>query len=317
MAIINQVVSGGGSAPETQYGINIKGWCGDVQNGKIRTDQAVGTLTGLSSVNQLSWNQKFMGSTGLVGSVDLSSVKFGDFRYAFQGTRITSLDLRQLWSASKIGGICYGNTALISVNLSDAFDVSEDTYGGMEHAFALCTALREIRLPSIRADSFPTDYDSGGYDYNYMDSMIVGCSSAVVHFSSSFGEDLATLEGSDKTNQFFSILCGNDGTTMASCRIVFDLPANDPFYATVQGVQKKFMRYPSHDTSSSLAWTEDGFGTVVYTSGTTDPDEGDTIYSDSSCTTSVGTISEFIPIQLPEGGGDDGGEEDPEEYEEE
>ena len=127
MAIINQVVSGG-SAPETQFGVNLKGWCGDIitsgpQVGQLRTDQAVGTLNmaGVTQVGSLL-EGKFDGSTGLVGAVNLSnllSTRTRGLKRTFAGTRITSLDLSSVNTVSEEGmqAVCEGVTTLTSVTL--------------------------------------------------------------------------------------------------------------------------------------------------------------------------------------------------------
>ena len=63
---------------------------------------------------------------------------------------------------------------------------------------------------------------------------------------------------------------------------------------------QKRMGNPKYDTASALAWRVKDTGsasnptivwTPYYTSGTTDPTVGASIYSDDACTTEVTTIS--------------------------
>ncbi len=338
MPILNNLTVNEIGGSSTVYGLNDKAWAGDLitEGGgtRMRTDQAVGTLTGLGTATTLLLDGKFQDSTGLVGAVDLHSAIYGSLSYAFYGTRITSLDLRS-WGHAETGelaGICGYDTALTSVNLSDLYLLGDgSSYPcGLQESFISCTSLREIRLPSLRLDSWYWDWyedpetGEGDYDYTYgisdaFRSMINGCSNLVVHLPSSLGEDLRTLPGGDYTDSFLGVLCG-DAATKASCSLVFDLPTTDPFYTAIG--QRPYRRKPSLDTASSLAWVY-AFNTtgsdVIYTSGTSDPEHGDGVYSDSSCTTQVDTVDWYEPIYEyaepePE---EEGGEEEPEEEPEE
>ena len=149
MPIFNQVVSGGGSAPATKYGVNLDGWIGDINiNGNIRTDQAVGTLNmpTLSSIE--GWAGKFSGSTGLVGVQNLSGAtiiyEYG-LQSCFEGTNITGLNLSAVTQIGISGllNVCSGVTTLTSVDLSSLDFV--DPYG-LQGAFA-GTGLTSLVLP--------------------------------------------------------------------------------------------------------------------------------------------------------------------------
>lgn len=125
MAIINSVISGGGSAP-TQFGVNLKGWCGDINpnDGLIRTDQAVGTLSmpQLTSVTDHLFYSKFNGSSGLTGTVDLSAVTGIDpygMVDAFRDTSITGVDLRSLQYVGEAGmNGAFANTNIATLELT-------------------------------------------------------------------------------------------------------------------------------------------------------------------------------------------------------
>lgn len=319
MPIINSVIAGGGSpTPTTRYGLNDKAWAGDlitdsVGNVTMRTDQAVGTLTGLETVTGINLNGKFAGSTGLVGAVNLGSVVYGGFQNAFGETSITSLNLKKLRSAGDMVdnsvSMCYGCPLLVSVDLSDLFNINQTQSpdSGIRGAFQDCTSLRELRLPALRLDSwywqYDQDPDTGDEMIDYtagiddgLRGLIKGCSNLVVHLSSSLGEDLANLEGSDERSSLFNILCGYDSATMASCSVVYDLPPNDPFVYRV-GVYGSYTanRQPSSDTATALAWYIND-NSIVYTSGLSAPQVGDTVYSDSDCTVAASTIEALLPV---------------------
>lgn len=335
MPIINTVIAGGGTpTPTTRYGLNDKAWAGDLitdvgGNITMRTDQAVGTLTGLETVTGINLNGKFYGSTGLVGAVNLGSVVYGGFNNAFAGTGITSLNLKKLRSIDDLVNncrdMCNGCSLLVSVDLSDLYNLSNGgSYdAGIAWGFRDCTSLRELRLPALRLDSwfwsYEEDPDTGEQIIDYMAGLtdglwglIYGCSNLVVHLSSSLGEDLANLEGSDERDAFFHTLC-YDSATMASCSVVYDLPPNDPFRYEVGRDSYIVNRQPSSDTATALAWYIND-DTIVYTSGLSAPQVGDTVYSDSDCTVAISTIAELLPVYEyvepePEESEEEGGEE--------
>ena len=318
MPIMNTVIVGGGSpTPTTRYGLNDKAWAGDLvtEGGSVRmrTDQAVGTLTGLETVTGINLNGKFYGSTGLVGAVNLGSVVYGNFAGAFESTGITSLNLKKLRSADDSSAdscvnMCNGCSLLVSVDLSDLFNInqSQSPNCGIGWAFNDCTSLRELRLPAVRLDSwywyYEEDPDTGEQMIDYfaglydgLRGLIRGCSNLVVHLSASLGEDLANLDGSDVRSSFFDMLCGSDSATMASCSVVYDLPPNDPFSYSVGVNVYTANRQPSSDTATALAWYIND-DSIVYTSGLSAPQVGDTVYSDSDCTVAISTVAELLPV---------------------
>ena len=71
------------------------------------------------------------------------------------------------------------------------------------------------------------------------------------------------------------------------------LTAKDITYHLVGVDAHNYTRDYNNDTSSALAWKYNS--TSYYTSGTVEPATGDTIYSDSACTTAVTTISSIEP----------------------
>ena len=216
-------VSGGSS---TQYGVNLKGWCGDIDTGTggIRTDQAVGTLdmSGVTNISR-SLYRKFIGSTGLVGAVDLGDVimiESSALESTFAATSITSIDLSSVTYIDYMGmaWAFEGTTTLQSVNLSSlvsvdgyalqcAFKGSGITtltipvsYFSSDAPFILmcqnCPNLRSVYFPNILAADVGaySDPDGGWMVQNVIgqvfENMIQGCSNCVVHFRSDFGTDM-------------------------------------------------------------------------------------------------------------------------------
>ena len=108
--------------------------------------------------------------------------------------------------------------------------------------------------------------------------MLRGVTGCTVHFPS----NIQSVIGS-----WASVTGGFGGTNTT---VLFDLPAT----VTLTGANSvDYQRDPNYDTGTALAWYNetDGYDVPFYTSGTSDPTVGTTIYSDSSCTTAVTTIS--------------------------
>ena len=102
------------------------------------------------------------------------------------------------------------------------------------------------------------------------------------------------------TQDVVTNLTGYSATTpfgATSGTVLFDLPSS---YMLTGVNEVIYERNPKYDTQTALAWRIQDTGdlptitidwTPFYTSGTTDPQVGATIYSDAACTTAVTTIS--------------------------
>jgi hypothetical protein len=79
----------------------------------------------------------------------------------------------------------------------------------------------------------------------------------------------------------------------SNATIYFDLPSTVNLLGTNNYT---YGRNPKFDTATALGWYDlnSTRATPYYTSGTSDPAVGDTIYSDSTCTTPVTTINSII-----------------------
>ena len=163
-------------------------------------------------------------------------------------------------------------TSLTNMSLSSLTTITAAYV--LQSMFKDCTGLTTLSFPSLTPNSFGTR----NTQFNTMLQGVTGCT---VHFPSNIQTKIGSW--TDVTNGF-----GGTNTT-----VLFDLPAT----VTLTGADAvTYTRNPKYDTGTALAWKVGAYGTTdftpaYYTSGTTDPQAGATIYSDSACTTSVTTIS--------------------------
>lgn len=113
-----------------------------------------------------------------------------------------------------------------------------------------------------------------------LNKMIYNKDGCTLHFPSNLDPQTgSTVISSLETYPDF----GGTNTT-----ILYDLPSTKPLIGVDTNT---YDRNPKYDTTSVLAWRiGDDWSTLYYTLGTTDPQVGDMIYSDSACTTVVTTI---------------------------
>ena len=189
----------------------------------------------------------------------------------FEGcTGLTSADLSSFATTTgnnSCMSMFSGCSSLTSVDLSS---LTTTTTGSLRSMFAN-TALNTLSLPSLKTTNNNTVFNN----------MLQGVSGCTVHFPS----NMQTVIGS------WSDVTGGFGGTNTT--VLFDLPATN----TLTGADSvTYTRNPKYDTATSLAWKVGAYGTTnftpaYYTSGTTDPTVGATLYSDDACTTAVTTIS--------------------------
>jgi hypothetical protein len=266
------------------------------------------TSVDLSNLSVVSGNSAcgsmFAGSS--LTSVNLSSLSFINNQYAcnrmFEVTLLTSIDLSGLTqisqnnacsnmfqrclsltnvdisSLNKINASsgCYemfnGCTALQNIVFCSLTDLATNAGYCMSNCFESCTSL-VVSFPSITNNSF-------GTNTNQFSNIFYRGTNCTIHFPSNVQAKIETLS----TYPNF----GGTNTT-----VLFDLPATN----TLTGADTNtYSRNPKYDTATALAWKVGAYGTTnfdpaYYTSGTTDPTVGTTIYSDSACTTAVTTIS--------------------------
>lgn len=125
-------------------------------------------------------------------------------------------------------------------------------------------ALSNIYFYALDTNSF------GGYTRQF-DSMLYGCNNITVHFPMRIQSTIGS----------WSSVTGGFGGTNTT--VLFDI------VTTAVGADSvSYSRQEKDSTSTATAWVNND--TLYYTSGTTEPTVGATIYSDSACTTAVTTI---------------------------
>lgn len=155
------------------------------------------------------------------------------------------------------------------VDLSKLENITGSQACGMMFAH---TSLPALSFPALKSTSF-------GSNTNQFNNMLSGVTGCTVHFPSS-------LQG--YLSQWTSVQNGFGGTNTT---ILWDLPATEP---TLNGtLLTHYCRNPQYDTASALGWyeTSQGLSRAYYTSGTSLPSVGASIYSNAACTTQVDTIA--------------------------
>lgn len=221
-------------------------------------------------------------------SANISNLEVISGSYAaasmFSGaTSIASADLRSLAVISGDSAARQafnGCSALTSVNLSSLKYILLDS--ACRQMFAVCTSLASLSFPALRSDAFSTTTSQ-------FLALLQGAGSCTIHFP----KNLDPESGSTTISSLSGYpTFGNSNTVLA-----FDLPSTVLLTGANGTV---YERNPKDDTASALAWRVQDTGTIpnlvidwtsFYTSTTSDPQVGDTIYSDASCTTAVTTIS--------------------------
>lgn len=231
------------------------------------------SVTGQGACSAMFYDCKGITSVNLSSLTTVSTGGNG-FTNAFRGcTSLTTVDLSSLTTIG--GNLCfsgtfYGCANLTSIDLSSFVGILSNSNGCMTTTFGSCTSLTTLSFPC-----FSYIYTSGA-----MDTMLTGCSGVTVHFPANKQSTISALSGYPNF--------GGTNTT-----VLFDLPSTN----TLTGADTNtYSRNPKYDTATALAWKVGAYGTTnftpaYYTSGTTDPVVGDTIYSDAACTTAVTTIS--------------------------
>ena len=244
--------------------------------------------SGITSINlgllsEIRGSHAFEGAFGYctgVTNINLSSLTTISGVYSCQQMfqrceNIVGLDLSVLTSITMQYG-CYAMFtecySLTTVNFCSLTILTSNR--ALYSMFSGCRSLTTLSFPSLTPSSF-------GSQTSQFNSMLSGVTGCTVHFPSNIQTKIGSW--SDVTNGF-------SGTNTT---VLFDLPAT----VTLTGADTvTYTRNPKYDTATALAWKVGAYGTTdftpaYYTSGTTDPQANDTIYSDSACTTTVTTIS--------------------------
>lgn len=264
-------------------------------------------VTGVDFRNLLSIGQEGLQNTfygvNSVASIDFRSLKIIGQSGMSQTFVSCSVPSAIFSSLIFVGGAGMQNCFTTNRTLQ-TLDCSSLTTGGGQYCFSSicdgCSALTTVKLDSFKKNlssrtftnafkgtalttlSFPALATPG--NTNVFDNMLSGVTGCTVHFPS----NMQSVIGS-----WASVTGGFSGTNTT---VLFDLPST----AHLIGVNTtEYERNPKYDTATALAWRVKDTGTdydpiidwtAFYTSGTTDPAVGTTIYSDSACTVAVTTI---------------------------
>lgn len=301
--IMNQVVSGGGGSVPAQYFL---------LDNKYSGSYGLGTMVSTSAIDigesglKYTYSEHKMTTATIISLSGIKSVS-GDngLEYCFKGSRgITSVDcgnIETITGAKAFNQFIYGSdvssvdfSSLCVITGNEAFragafgaKVGEFRFSSLKningnHIFAWLTQTASV-VPTFYFSAL-TPNSFGSYT-NQFDGLVFGLNGATVHFPSNIQSVIGSW--SDVQNGFD----GNNTT------VLFDLPST----AHLTGADTvEYERNPKYDTQTALAWRVKDTGTDIapiidwtpyYTSGTTDPAVGDTIYSDVGCITAVTTIS--------------------------
>ena len=281
---------------------------------KNNTDIVSVDLSSLSKITFYNVTyEMFYGCTRLT-TVNLSSLKEINAMYAaqymFYGcTALTTIDLSSLvvaWNTSSVVQFFKGCSSLTNVDLSRL-----TTIGNASQMFANCTSLVRMDFPSLmhtnyisscsqmfmnctslQTLTFPALYSGSFSGYNRTDqwkNLVQGVTGCTIHMP----KNLDPQTGSTTISSLQGYPTFGGTNTLLS----FDLPSTLILTGTNSA---EYERNPASDTATALAWRVKFTGSITdinidwtpfYTSGTTDPQVGDTIYSDAACTTAVTTIS--------------------------
>ena len=258
--------------------------------------------------------EKILGSDGAsymfnaskIKNISFDSLKIIDTASSFLAscTRLVEAlfpKLEQVTGSNGVGDLFQSDSSLTTVD----FGRLTKAKGSIYEMFRGCSSLREVKfyslnylkenamlrqcqscsdiqvyLYAVRADTFS--------NVNCMNNYFISGSNNTLHFP----KNLDPQGGSTVISSLTSY--PNFGGTNTA--LAFDLPST--FLLTCAN-SVVYERNPKYDTQTALAWRKnqydnDGFvvdWTSVYTNTTNDPQVGDTIYSDSACTTAVTTIS--------------------------
>ena len=203
-----------------------------------------------------------------VGWTDSAPKNYACFNYAvYDCPLLEEIDIRSLetvdCSGQAFNYAFKGNTSLPVMK----FQSLKTAYGSnyFNNMFNGCTSLANVYFYALDTDSF------GTYT-NQFSSMLTGVTGCTVHFPKRIQSTIGSWS---------SVTGGMGGTNTV---VLFDINtsitgANSVVYA----------RQEKDSTATATAWVSNDV--LYYTSGTTEPSVGDTVYSDDSCTTAVTTIS--------------------------
>lgn len=225
------------------------------------------------------------------------------FSNAFQKSELQRINLGKLEVAqgNNAFNYCFDQCKkLEALDLSSLVYINGDN--AMHHLCAQCVVMSSPLLTSLKV---VTGTNALVYAFSQTNITEIrfpafreATSSAFVLMLSQVPD--VTLHFPANTQNIVTNLTGYSATTpfgATSGTVLFDLPSS---YMLTGANEVVYERNPKYDTQTALAWRVQDTGdlptitidwTPFYTSGTTDPQVGDTLYSDAACTTAVTTIN--------------------------
>ena len=291
MPIINQVVKGGGGTRPTYY-VEKK----LDANGKLVQGDALFDFTGVRDIGSNILQYAFYENTNIRGQVSMPDLVTLSGQYALgycfnRCIHITSFSMPVLATITNSYALsfAFGNTgitsavfpALTSITAGLVFDYcfaacnsltkaefpslsTAEGYAIFENTFINCSALEDVYFYALTPSSF-------GTGTTLFNNMLQNCSGVTVHFPMAIQSTISSWS---------SVTDGFSGTNTT---VLFDI------VTSLTGADSNtYSRSQKNSTSTAIAWTYND--TIYYTSGTSEPSVGDTIYSDAACTTTVTTI---------------------------
>jgi len=266
-------------------------------------------LSGLTRLYASALTYAFAYTSNLSCAIDLTSLTTVDnyaLQYCFFLSAITSIDVSgyvgSATTTSAFNSICkfcyYLTSAdfssIVEMNLQSAFEgcsalttVKLDSIRRFVNAncgsktFASCTSLQHLYFPALLATGYNMTTNKA-----CIKDMLSGVTGCTIHFP----KNLDPQTG----NQKISGMTGYPNFGGTNTVLLYDLPSTN----NLVGVDTiTYERNPKYDTATALAWQNAAsyeHTPQYYTSGLTDPQVSDTIYSDAACTVAVTTIDSII-----------------------
>lgn len=233
-----------------------------------------GTLTyNLSKLERITGNY---GCSGMfhasnVTTVDLPALtsisgSYGCYSMFSDNPTLTTMNMKNLTTVSGSSVFTeFLRGTPITVVKFESLSVLSGSYV-FTNAFQNCTSLQSLYFYAL---------SSLGTFTNQFNNMLNGCSNVTVHFPMAIQSTIGS---------WTSVTGGFSGTNTT---VLFDL------ITSIAGTDTNtYTRQEKDSTATATAWVYNN--TLYYTSGTNEPQIGDTIYSDDACTTAVTTIDQVI-----------------------
>lgn len=276
--------SGGRIAYESQCFYNAFASCPQLTSVTFQNKVVSGTPSNF--MDNMFYNDTNLTTiTNLSGFLGTNAQIYG-MSQTFSGcSSLQELDLSACSSTFAYGGsnMCRNCTSLTYVNLSNLVILGNQSPLGS--AFMGCTALKKQKFESLTTvqGTWATAYGLCNqlhiYFYALTTPGLASYWSNIFGTSSSQNATDCVLHFPIKLAQTMSSYVFGGTNTTALFDIVTSLTGADT---------NTYTRQEKDSTSTATAWVNNN--TLYYTSGTTEPVVGDTIYSDAACTTVVTTI---------------------------